>query len=309
MDCGVYYTDYVENAVKHGKVGEGDVDQSLQYLYVVLMRLGIFDGHPQYNSLGINDVCTSAHIELAGEAAREGIVLLKNDNGVLPLATKRNETLAVVGPHANASVALIGNYAFATNNKGSPCRYGTPLDGFSSYGSVNYAAGCSNVKCVDGNLIGAAVEAAKIADATIIVAGIDLSIEAESLDRLDIFLPGNQTDLINQVADAAKGPVVLVIMSAGGVDISFAKSNPKIHAILWAGYPGAEGGQAIADVVFGKYNPGNIQFDSLHQCKSFFFFWIPLKREIYTKVIQVLGCTCNSSKAPELLSLLQTRHV
>nr|POE48968.1 putative beta-d-xylosidase 2 [Quercus suber] len=163
---------------------------------------------------------------------------------------------AVVGPHANASVAMIGNYAFATYNKGSPCRYSTPLNGFSSYGSVNYAAGCSNVKCTDRNLIGAAVEAAKIADATIIVAGIDLSIEAESLDRLDILLPGNQTDLINQVADAAKGPVVLVIMSAGGVDISFAKSNPKIHAILWAGYPGAEGGQAIADVVFGKYNPG-----------------------------------------------------
>ncbi|KAL4625833.1 hypothetical protein ACB092_05G053200 [Castanea dentata] len=256
LDCGVYYTDNVENAVKHGKVGEGDVDQSLQYLYVVLMRLGIFDGQPQYNSLGINDVCTNAHIELAGEAAREGIVLLKNDNGVLPLATKRNETLAVVGPHANASVAMIGNYAFNTNNKGSPCRYSTPLNGFSSYGSVNYAVGCSDVKCANGNLIGAAVEAAKTADATIIVAGIDLSIEAESLDRLDILLPGNQTDLINQVADAAKGPVVLVIMSAGGVDISFAKSNPKIHAILWAGYPGAEGGQAIADVVFGKYNPG-----------------------------------------------------
>ncbi|KAK7825634.1 putative beta-d-xylosidase 2 [Quercus suber] len=154
LDCGVYYTNNVENAVKHGKVGEGDVDQSLQYLYVVLMRLGIFDGQPQYNSLG------------------------------------------------------------------------------------------------------EAVDAVKTADATVIVAGIDLSIEAETRDRLDILLPGKQTDLINQVADAAKGPVVLVIMSAGGVDISFAKSNPKIHAILWAGYPGAEGGQATANVVFGKYNPG-----------------------------------------------------
>ena len=107
LDCGVYYTDYVENAVKLGKVGEGDVDESLQYLYVVLMRLGIFDGQPQYNSLGKNDVCTSAHIELAGEAAREGIVLLKNDNGVLPLATERNKTLAVVGPHAKCSVTIL----------------------------------------------------------------------------------------------------------------------------------------------------------------------------------------------------------
>ena len=258
MDCGVYYTDNVENAVKHGKVREALVDRSLQYLYVVLMRLGIFDGHSQYNSLGINDVCSNEHIELAAEAAREGIVLLKNDNGILPLATGKYPSLAVVGPHANASIAMIGNYAFDPWNKGTPCRYITPLNGFSSYGRVNYAAGCSNVKCPDGSLIGSAVQVATTSDATIIVAGIDLSIEAESRDRLDLLLPGKQTDLIIQVANASKGPVVLVIMSAGGVDISFAKNNPKIHAILWSGYPGEEGGQAIADIIFGKYNPGNI---------------------------------------------------
>ncbi|XP_030958967.1 beta-xylosidase/alpha-L-arabinofuranosidase 1-like [Quercus lobata] len=256
LDCGVYYTNNVENAVKHGKVREALVDRSLQYLYVVLMRLGIFDGHSQYNSLGINDVCSNEHIELAAEAAREGIVLLKNDNGILPLATGKYPSLAVVGPHANASTAMIGNYAFDPWNKGTPCRYITPLNGFSSYGRVNYAAGCSNVKCPDGSLIGPAVQVATTSDATIIVAGIDLSIEAESRDRLDLFLPGKQTDLINQVANASKGPVVLVIMSAGGVDISFAKNNPKIHAILWSGYPGEEGGQAIADIIFGKYNPG-----------------------------------------------------
>ncbi|XP_075658940.1 beta-xylosidase/alpha-L-arabinofuranosidase 1-like [Castanea sativa] len=256
LDCGVYYTDNVENAVKHGKVREALVDRSLQYLYVVLMRLGIFDGHSQYNSLGINDVCSNVHIELAAEAAREGIVLLKNDNGILPLATGKYPSLAVVGPHANASIAMIGNYAFDPWNKGTPCRYITPLNGFSSYGRVNYAAGCSNVHCPDGSLIGPAVQVATTSDATIIVAGIDLSIEAESRDRLDLLLPGKQADLINQVANASKGPVVLVIMSAGGLDISFAKNNPKINAILWSGYPGEEGGQAIADIIFGKYNPG-----------------------------------------------------
>ncbi|KAM4109129.1 hypothetical protein ACB094_03G098000 [Castanea mollissima] len=256
LDCGVYYTDNVENAVKHGKVREALVDRSLQYLYVVLMRLGIFDGHSQYNSLGINDVCSNVHIELAAEAAREGIVLLKNDNGILPLATGKYPSLAVVGPHANASNAMIGNYAFDPWNKGTPCRYITPLNGFSSYGRVNYAAGCSNVHCPDGSLIGPAVQVATTSDATIIVAGIDLSIEAESRDRLDLLLPGKQADLINQVANASKGPVVLVIMSAGGLDISFAKNNPKINAILWSGYPGEEGGQAIADIIFGKYNPG-----------------------------------------------------
>lgn len=97
-----------------------------------------------------------------------------------------------------------------------------------------------------------AIEAAKNAEATIIFAGLDLTIEAESLDRENPTLPGDQTQLINQVADAAKGPVTLVIMSAGGVDISFAKSNSKIKSILWAGYRGEQGGHAIADVVSGK---------------------------------------------------------
>lgn len=116
--------------------------------------------------------------------------------------------------------------------------------------------GCADVLCKNESLIFPAMQAAKEADATIILAGLDLSVEAESLDRDDLLLPGYQTQLIKQVADAAKGPVILVIMSAGGIDISFAKSNTNIKAILWVGYPGEEGGHAIADIIFGKYNPG-----------------------------------------------------
>lgn len=100
------------------------------------------------------------------------------------------------------------------------------------------------------------MDAAKNSDATVIFAGIDLTVEAESLDRVDLLLPGYQTQLIQEVADASKGPVVLVILSAGGIDISFAKNNSNIKAIVWAGYPGEEGGHAIADILFGKSNPG-----------------------------------------------------
>ncbi|KAK9936730.1 hypothetical protein M0R45_013558 [Rubus argutus] len=100
------------------------------------------------------------------------------------------------------------------------------------------------------------MQAAKEADVTIILAGLDLSVEAESKDRVDLLLPGYQTQFINQVAQVSKGPAILVIMSAGGVDISFAKKNNNIKAIMWAGFPGEQGGRAIADVVFGHYNPG-----------------------------------------------------
>ncbi|KAF2305394.1 hypothetical protein GH714_004903 [Hevea brasiliensis] len=150
----------------------------------------------------------------------------------------------------------VTNIPLCGADEGVPCRFISPIDGFSRYANVDYKIGC-DVACKNESLIFPAMKAAKSADATIIVAGIDLSIEAESLDREDLLLPGYQTQFINQVANISKGPVILVIMSAGGVDISFAKSNiSNIKAILWAGYPGEEGGLAIADVVFGKYNPG-----------------------------------------------------
>lgn len=85
--------------------------------------------------------------------------------------------------------------------------------------------------------------------------GADQSIEAESRDRVDLHLPGQQSDLISAVANASKGPVILVIMSGGGMDISFAKDDNKITSIMWVGYPGEAGGAAIADVIFGLSNP------------------------------------------------------
>ena len=119
---------------------------------------------------------------------------------------------------------------------------------------TSYAAGCPNVQCANAELDDATQIAAS-ADATVIVVGASLAIEAESLDRINILLPGQQQLLVSEVANASKGPVILVIMSGGGMDVSFAKSNDKITSILWVGYPGEAGGAAIADVIFGFYNP------------------------------------------------------
>jgi len=119
---------------------------------------------------------------------------------------------------------------------------------------TSYAPGCPNVQCANAELDDATQIAAS-ADATVIIVGASLAIEAESLDRINILLPGQQELLVTQVANASKGPVILVIMSGGGMDVSFAKSNDKITSILWVGYPGEAGGAAIADVIFGFYNP------------------------------------------------------
>ena len=103
--------------------------------------------------------------------------------------------------------------------------------------------------------IAAAAAAAAKAEVTIIVAGMSETQEGEGHDRTDIELPGAQAQLISSVTKAAKGKVILVVMSGGPVDISAAKADPKVGAILIVGYPGQSGGLAIAETIFGDNNP------------------------------------------------------
>ncbi|ESW31074.1 hypothetical protein PHAVU_002G206800 [Phaseolus vulgaris] len=251
LNCGRFLGQYTEGAVKQGLIGEASINNAVSNNFATLMRLGFFDGNPSkqpYGNLGPKDVCTPANRELSREAARQGIVLLKNSPGSLPLNAKAIKSLAVIGPNANATRVMIGNY------EGIPCKYISPLQGLTALVPTSYAAGCLDVRCPNPVLDDAKKIAAS-ADATVIVVGASLAIEAESLDRVNILLPGQQQLLVTEVAKASKGPVILVIMSGGGMDVSFAKTNNKITSILWVGYPGEAGGAAIADVIFGFHNP------------------------------------------------------
>ncbi|KAD5508410.1 hypothetical protein E3N88_16113 [Mikania micrantha] len=251
LECGPYLAVYTEGAIKQGKIKEVDVDGALTNTISVQMRLGMFDGPKQpYATLGIHDVCLMSSNQLALEAARQGIVLLDNHGQGPPLSMVRHRTVVVIGPNSDVTVTMIGNYA------GIACGYTTPLQGISRYVKTIHQVGCSDVSCGGNQLIGAAERAAQQADATVLVMGLDQSIEAEERDRDNILLPGYQEELISRVAKSSRGPCVLVIMSGGPVDITFAKRDTRILAIFWVGYPGQAGGTAIADVLFGTTNPG-----------------------------------------------------
>ncbi|GLJ50954.1 hypothetical protein SUGI_1085220 [Cryptomeria japonica] len=254
LNCGRFLGDHTEAAVKIGKLQESVVDRALFNSFSVQMRLGLFDGDPAfqpYGNLGPKDVCTPEHHRLSVRAAREGIVLLKNINRALPFSPTRIRSLAVIGPNAAAKDAMIGNYA------GIPCRYTTPVKGLGIYTKTVHKPGCQNVACPrNPYLVRDAAQAASQADATVIVVGADLSIEAEMVDRTSLLLPGYQEQMVIETAKASRGPVILVVMSGGPMDISFAKHYDKITSILWVGYPGQAGGKALADVIFGKHNPG-----------------------------------------------------
>ncbi|KAL7119435.1 hypothetical protein ACP275_02G062700 [Erythranthe tilingii] len=252
LDCGSFLIEHVEAAVNRGLVNESSINRAISNNFATMMRLGFFDGNPSnqlYGNLGHKDICTRENQELAREAARQGIVLLKNLGNSLPLSPTSIKSLAVIGPNADdKNFNMIGNYF------GTPCEYTTPLKGLTAYVPTVYHSGCNRIFC-DVAQVDETKKIASTADAVVLVMGSNQSIEAEGLDRENITLPGQQQLLISEVAKVAKGPVILVIMTGGGMDVQFAKEDPKITAILWVGFPGEAGGAAIADVIFGSHNP------------------------------------------------------
>ena len=113
LDCGSFLGEHTQGAITGGLLTEADINKAITNNFAVLMRLGFFDGDPSklaYGGLGPKDVCTADNQELAREAARQGIVLLKNNKGSLPLNPKSIKSLAVIGPNANVTKTMIGNY-------------------------------------------------------------------------------------------------------------------------------------------------------------------------------------------------------
>ncbi|XP_031121321.1 beta-xylosidase/alpha-L-arabinofuranosidase 2-like [Ipomoea triloba] len=251
LNCGPFLAKYTQGAIDKGLVKVSEVDRAISNNFATLMRVGFFDGDPRkqlYGKLGPKDVCSPAHQELAREAAREGIVLLKNTAGSLPLSRAAIKSLALIGPNANNPYTMLGNY------EGKPCKYTSPIQGLSALVATNYSPGCDNIKCATA-LLDDAKKIAATADAVVLVMGSDQSIETEARDRVNLTLPGQQSYVVSEVAKVARGPVILVLMCGAGMDVSFAVKDPKVTSILWVGFPGEAGGGAIADVIFGYHNP------------------------------------------------------
>lgn len=247
IDCGTTYQYHLNESFQEGYVSRDDVEVALTRLYSNLVRLGYFDGNnSEYRQLGWNDVVTTDAQNISYEAAVEGIVLLKND-GTLPLS-KSVKSVALIGPWANVSTQLLGNYF------GIAPYLTSPLDALKASGlTVNYAYG-TNISTNSTAFFAGALAAANKSDAVIYAGGIDNTIEAEGQDRMNLTWPGNQLDLVQQLSNLKK-PFVVLQMGGGQVDSSAIKSNKNVNALVWGGYPGQSGGQAILDILTGKRAP------------------------------------------------------
>ena len=240
------------NATALGLVSEADVDASLTRLLTMQLRLGFYDPPEMvpYTQIGMEVVNSAAHRGLAAEAARQGLVLLRNGAGLLPLsaaALGAPGALLVTGP--NAQLFATGNYNSETDHNV------TALEGLSAYlPGLAFEPGCVSVASNDTSLIAAAAAAAAAAKVVVAVMGLDGSQEYEDSTRQDLALPGVQDALLQALA-ATGTPVVLVLV--GGSAVAPAPATlAAVAAVVWAGYGGEEAGTALADALFGAFNPG-----------------------------------------------------
>ena len=257
-------------AVKKGLIDEEVINRAVERVLKIKYALGLFD-NPYVDEARVPEKLDSdRYRELAREAARRSIVLLKN-SGVLPI-TRDVKTIAVVGPNADDPWAMLGDYHYDSHVGAFAGWYGkelsvdvvTVLEGIKRVAgargvNVLYAKGC-DVHSTDTSGFGQALDVAKKADVVVAVMGdrsglfnTKMFTSGEGVDRASLRLPGVQEELIKELAGLGK-PVVLVLIN--GRPLALSGVADQVSAIVEAWRPGEEGGAAIAEVLFGDYNPG-----------------------------------------------------
>ncbi len=266
LNCGNIYLNLIE-AFDKGLLTEDDIDKALTRVLKPRFQLGLFDSPEkcEYLKIPASENNSPENSKLALKAAQKSIVLLKNNN-VLPLNKKNLKRIAVIGPNASSVNALLGNY------NGTPSNPITVLQGIKNEigdeVEVTYAMGCplalklDESYSVDDEAGCEAVKLAKASDLTIFVGGIDGHIEREMRetswqgfskgDRTKIELPEPQRILLKKLV-ASGSPIIYINMSGSAIAMPWIDEN--ISAIVQAWYPGQNGGTAVADVLFGNYNP------------------------------------------------------
>ena len=248
---GNVYQGNLAQLVKEGHVSEKAVDEAVKRILRIKFLLGLFERPYVDPERAAKVIRSEANIEVALEAARRSIVLLKNEGNLLPMK-KDIGSVAVVGPLADDRSAPLGSWSCQGNSKDVV----TVLDGiksrFSPKTKVLYAKGCE-VEGTSTQGIEDAVRIAKESDVAVVVVGESAEMSGEAACRASLDLPGVQEQLVRAI-HATGVPVVEVLMNGRPLSISW--SAEHVPAILEAWFLGIQGGNAIADVIVGNHNPG-----------------------------------------------------
>lgn len=265
------YGPELSGLLESGAISQSNIDNAVREVLGAKYDMGLFED--PYRRIGIasedpadNNAENRLHRAPAREVARKTLVLLKNENGLLPL--KKEGVIALIGPLAKSTVDIMGSWSAS----GVPSQSVTIYDGLKNAmdkGSLIYARGANltedpevvkylGVAEIENDarpaveMIDEAVKAAQQADVVIAVVGEPRSMSHEAASRTSLDLPGRQSELIAALKATGK-PLILVLMN--GRPLSIGKEQKQADAILETWYSGSEGGNAVADVLFGDYNP------------------------------------------------------
>ncbi len=259
LDCSTVLQEDAVKAVKQGLLTEKEIDAALSTLFRTEFRLGFHDDPAliPYRGYGADSVHNAAHIALARKVAQQSMVLLKNDNNVLPLKKANISSLMVIGPNAAAFDPMVANY------HGTSTKVVNFVEGLTAAVGpatrVEYDQGCDYKDTVHFG----GTWAAGNTDATVAVIGLSPTLEGEAGDaflsetggdRKDLSLPASEIAFMKELRKSVQHKPIIAVITAGS-DVDIDAIAPYADAIILAWYPGEQGGNALADIVFGDISP------------------------------------------------------
>ena len=249
--AGSTYARHLRELVEEGAIAPHQIDAMVANVLRVKLKLGLFE-RPYTNPADFPAIANAEYLQAARDAARQSVVLLRNERGTLPLSPSALRSLAVIGPLADEPWEQLGTWVF----DGDPQYSRTPLQAIrevlGASVEVHHVRALATTRSRSHEGFAEAVEAAQQADAVVLFLGEEAILSGEAHCRADISLPGSQEELIQAVAATGK-PVVLVLMA--GRPLALERVVPKVDAILYAWHLGTMAGPALADLLFGAESP------------------------------------------------------
>ena len=248
---GDAYSNHLAGLIEDGLVDETLVNAAVAPILRAKFRLGLFD-RPYTDPADFPPIASQQALDTARKAALQSVVMLKNDERVLPLATDVLDSIAIIGPLADAPYEQLGTWIFDGDANLSV----TPLQAIESLVGddvgIRYVRAMENSRSRASEAFDEAAAAARDSDAVILFLGEESILSGEAHSRADISLPGDQAELVRRIRATGK-PVVAVILA--GRPLTLTNIVDQVDAILFAWHPGTMGGPAIADLLFGIESP------------------------------------------------------
>ena len=252
MQGAVYYN-HLAKSLEEGKVTMEQIDQAVRRILSLKFELGLFEDPYRFSDENREQeqIMAEDHLEAAREVSKKSIVLLKNEQQTLPLSKEKKQTYALIGPLMNTKKELIGAWSGAGDHKQSISLLEGIKAKIGSDADLYFAQGCQ-INDSDKKGFDEALLAAMKSDIVIVAVGEAAQMSGEAASRSDISLPGVQKELVQALSETGK-PIIVVLMN--GRPLALPEVDQAASALLETWFLGTQAGHAIADVLFGDYNP------------------------------------------------------